>query len=137
MTSFKIKYEDLLKNVTKFNKGKENLNMLLSSQKMSNNHFGLGFSKDNMYKPTHVGIGFSKTNFVKSTHLHNPYNSFVKRNDISKRIRCKYIWVPKNLNNVDKNVYIASYIHDVCNSKNYVYTNKWKPNSNWIWVPKG
>ena len=30
MTSFKIKYEDLLKNVTKFNKGKENLNDLLS-----------------------------------------------------------------------------------------------------------
>jgi len=103
---------------------------------MSNNHFGLGFSKDKIYKPTHVGIGFSKTNFVKSTHLHNN-NSFVKRNTISKRIRCKYIWVPKNLNNVDKNVYIASYIHDVCNSENYVYTNKWKPNSNWIWVPKG
>ena len=64
MTSFKIKYEDLLKNVTKFNKGKENLNVLLSSQKMSNNHFGLGFSKDKIFKPTHVGLGFSNTNFV-------------------------------------------------------------------------
>ena len=45
--------------------------------------------------------------------------------------------VPKNLNNVDKNAYISSYIHDVCNSVNYVYTNKWKPNSNWIWILKG
>ena len=95
MTNFKIKYEEILKNVTKFNKGKENLNDLLSYQKMSNNHFRLGFSKDKIYKPTHVGLGFLKTNFVKSTHLYNnnPYNSFVKRNTISKRIRCKYIYM--------------------------------------------
>ena len=126
MTNFK--YEEILKNVTKFNKGKENLNDLLSYQKISNNHFTLRFSKDKIYKTTNVGLGFSKTNFVKSTHFYNnnPYNSFVKRktNTISKRIRNKYIWIPENLNNVDKNAYIASYIHDVCNSVNYVYTNK-------------
>ena len=69
---------------------------------MSNNHFGLRFSKDKFEKSTHVGLGFSKNNFVKSTHFykknnHNPYNSFVQRNTntISKRIRNKYIWIPK------------------------------------------
>ena len=101
---------------------------------MSHNHFGFEFSKDKFEKPTHVGLEFSKNNFVISTHFYNnnSYNSFVKRNTntISKRIRNKYIWIPKNLNNVDKNAYIASYMHDVCNSVNYVYTNKWKPNPN-------
>ena len=39
---------------------------------------------------------------------------FVKRNTdiISKRIKNKFIWFPKNLSIVDKNTYIASYIHD-------------------------
>ena len=79
----------------------------------------------------------------KSTYVseknHNPYNSFVKRNAdiISKRIKDKYIWIPKNLSIFDKNTYIASYIHDIYNSCNYVYTNRWKPNSNWVWVSKG
>ena len=99
MISFKIKYEVILKNVTKFNKGKENLNDLLSYQKISNNHFGIGFSKDKFEKSIHVGLDFSNH---KSTCVfeknHNPYNSFVKRNadTISKRIKNKYIWIPKN-----------------------------------------
>ena len=37
MSSFKMKYEEILKNVTKFNQGKEKLNDLLSYQKMSHN----------------------------------------------------------------------------------------------------
>ena len=40
---FKMKYEKILKNVTKFNQEKEKLNDLLSYQKMSHNHYGLGF----------------------------------------------------------------------------------------------
>ena len=116
MSSFKIKYEEILENVTKFNKEKEILNNLLSYQKMSNNHFDLEFSNNNFGKSTHF---YKKNN-------HNPYSSFVKINTdtISKRIRNKYIWIPKNLNNVDKNAYIAPYIHNVCNSCDYVYTNK-------------
>ena len=63
---------------------------------MSHNHYGLGF-------------------FEKSTYVSNPYNSFLKRNTdiISKRIKNKFIWIPKNLSIVDKNTYIASYIHDI------------------------
>ena len=95
-----MKYEEILKNVTKFNQGKEKLNDLLSYQKMSHNHYGLGLSNQSG-KSIHV----SKKNL-------NSYNSFVKRNTdiISKRIKNKFIWIPKNLIIVDKNTYIASYI---------------------------
>ena len=89
----------------------------MSYQKISNNHFGLAFSKDKFEKSIHVGLSFSKNNVGKSTHVyennHNPYNSFVKRNTdtISKRIKNKYIWIPKNLSIMDKNSYIASHTH--------------------------
>ena len=117
MSVFKIKYEEILKNVTKFNQGKEKLNDLLSCQKKSHNHYGLGFVE-------------------KSSYVSNPYNSFVKRKS-NKRRKNKFIWIPKNVSIFDKNTYIASYIHDICNSCNYVYINRWKPNSNWVWSPKG
>ena len=52
MSIFKMKYEEILKNVTKFNQGKEKLNDLLSCQKMSHNHYGLRF----FGKSTHVVI---------------------------------------------------------------------------------
>ena len=106
--------------MTKFNRGKEKLNDLLSFQKLSHNHFGIGY-------------------FEKSSYVSNPYDSFMKRksNHVSKRIKTKFIWIPKNLSFHDKNTYIASYIHDICNSCNYVYSNRWKPNSKWIWTPKG
>ena len=109
ISSFKMKYEEILKNVTKFNQGKEKLNDLLSYQKMSHNHYGLGFLNQ-----SEKSIHDSKKN----------HNLFVKRNTdiISKRIKNKFIWIPKNLSIVDKNT---------------VYTNRWKPNSNWIWIPKG
>ena len=57
---FKRKHEEILKNVTKFNQGKEKLNDLLSNQKLSHNHYGIGY-------------------FEKSLYVSNPYNSFVKR----------------------------------------------------------
>ena len=65
---------------------------------MSHNHYGLRF-------------------FRKSIYDSNPYNYFVKRNTdiILKKIKNKFIWIPKNLSIVDKNTYIASYIHDICN----------------------
>ena len=69
----------------------------------------------------------------KSSYCSNPYNS--KSDNSSKRLKNKFIWIPKNLSLIDKNTYIASYIHDICNSCNYVYTNR-KSNSNWVWSPK-
>ena len=104
MTSFKDKYEELLNKVTKFNKGKENLNDILSYQKVSYNHFGLRFLKDK-----HIGLGCSKNNIERTTHVYkkNNDNSFVKKNMKSKY---KYIWISKNLNNMDKKTYIISYV---------------------------
>jgi len=114
MLVFKKKYEDLMQNVTKFNKGKEKLNDLLSFQNLSHDNHGIGF-------------------IAKSSCYNHPYSYFVK----SKTKKSKFIWIPKNLNVYDKNTYIASYMHDICDSCNYVYTNRWKPNSKWIWSPKG
>ena len=58
---------------------------------MSHNHYGLGF-------------------FKKSLYVSNPYNSFMKRksDNSSKRIKNKFIWIPKKLSIVVKNTYIAS-----------------------------
>ena len=59
------------------------------------------------------------------------HNSYVNHNiSLAKNYHAKYknIWVPKYLNHHDKNVYITSYMNDVY-SNNYLYTNKWKPNS--------
>ena len=41
------------------------------------------------------------------------------------------------LNEHSRNTYIANYKNSICNSPNYIYVNKGKPNSNWIWTPKG
>ena len=92
--------EMCIRDRTKFNQGKENLNDLLSFQNLSHNHFGIGYIE-------------------KSSYVSNPYVSFVK----GKSMKNKFIWIPKNLSVIDKNTYIASYIHDICNSCNYVYTN--------------
>ena len=116
ISSIKLKYDDICLNVSKFNKSKENLNNLLSFQKSSNNHFGIGF----------VPKYFIKNDYVLKN---NNKNIHAKQN--------KYIWIPKNLNIHDRNDYISSYMYEVCNSKNYTYVNKWKPNSKWIWIPKG
>ena len=93
--------------MTKFNQGKEKLNDLLSFQKLSHNNYGIRYIE-------------------KSSYDSNPYDSFVKRksNNVSKRMKNKFIWIPKNLSLIDKNTYIASFIHDICNSCNYVYTNR-------------
>ena len=98
---FKKKYEDMLKNVTKFNQGKEKLNDLLSFQKLSHNNYGIGYIE-------------------KSSYISNPYKSVMTRKS---KMKNKFIWIPKNLSIFDKNTYMASYIHDICNSCNYVYTN--------------
>ena len=50
-----------MKNVSKANKGKENLNNLLSSQKISNNHFGISFSNE---KQKCYNTGFHKENLL-------------------------------------------------------------------------
>ena len=99
------------------------MKILLSSQKVSNNHFGIDFSKEKEM----ISHAHGRTN-------HALVQSYVKNNsnNFSGRPKYKYIWVPKYLNSFDKNTYIASYINTVCNSIRYVYVNKWKSNSKWI-----
>ena len=70
--SFKEKYEDILKNVTKFNKVKEYLKIMLSSQKVSNNHFGTDFSKEK----ENISYSYGRVNHISA----HPY---IKKNNLS------------------------------------------------------
>ena len=160
VNSLKSKYEIISKNVGKFNKGKENLNNLLSYQKSSNNKQGLGFtSKSSLNSNVEIISSSSSQNikkkhafiysrFVKSTNNHT-YANYEKKND-SMHIPYKssivaskndyhqssFLWIPKNSSLEDKNAYIADYKKNVCDSIKYICYNKVKPNSYWVWFPK-
>jgi len=54
ISSLKSKYDCMSMNVSKFNKGKENLNNLLSFQKSSNNRLGIGFIKEKFKNHSHA-----------------------------------------------------------------------------------
>jgi FtsZ-binding cell division protein ZapB len=154
VNSLKSKYETISKNVGKFNKGKENLNNLLSCQKSSNNKQGLGFMFKSNLNSKIVSSSYSTnkvkqnhallySRFVKSTNSHN-YANNDKKNDYmhvsynkvvskySDHNQSSYIWIPKNSSLEDKNDYIANYKKNVCNSSNYLCYNKGKPNSYWV-----
>jgi FtsZ-binding cell division protein ZapB len=153
VNSLKSKYEIMSKNVGKFNKGKENLNNLLSYQLPTNSRHGLGYSSkvasssSNMQKKSHA---FLYSRFVKSSNhavikesmntdsMFDHHISKVmhdKKSFKKSSQRSIFIWVPKNACLIDRNNYIIDYKENVCNSVNYLCKNKGKPNSNWVWFP--
>ena len=101
ISSYKNKYEEFLKNISKFKKDFNDQNIL-------NKNFGSYKINQNVYS------NFKNTNFYKSKY--------------------KSIWVPKDLNSYDKNVYITSYMNDVYYLNDYGYTNNWKSNSKRVWI---
>ena len=148
----KSKYETISKNVRKFNKGKENLNNLLSYQKPLNNKQGLGFnsktklnsniaSSSSSINKVKQNYAFLYSIFVKSKNNHD-YAKFDKNDDTMhvsyKKVVSKYsnhnkscyIWIPKDLSLEDKNDYIEDYKKNICNSSNYICHNIGKQNSN-------
>jgi hypothetical protein len=154
VSSLKSKYEIISKNVGKFNKGKENLNNLLSYQLSTNYRHGLGYSSKinvasstfNMQKKNHALLysRFVKSNSyanndMKTNYMHVSHNSKIMHDkNVSRKINYKsnFIWVPKNECMNDRNLYILDFKNKVCNSENYISYNIGKPNSYWVWFPK-
>jgi len=155
ISSIKSKYEIITNNVGKFNKGKENLNNLLSFQKISNNRHGLGFSTKKISNHVSTSISnnhisnvkknhaFLYSRFVKSSHNYDydSYNnksiSMHKSSPFLHNItHSMFMWIPRNISLNDKNEYISNYKNKICDSVNYFCINKGKPNSKWIWSPK-
>jgi hypothetical protein len=149
------KYDSMSNNVVKFNKGKEDLDNLLSFQKPLSNKFGLGFNSKSKLN-CNIANSYSNINIGKQNHA-LLYSKFVKSNNmvdyakyndsmhaldnrnVSKysnlRKSC-YLWIPKNLCMNDRNVYISNFKRNVVNSENYISHNIGKPNSYWVWFPK-
>jgi len=156
INSLKSKYEIISKNVGKFNKGKENLNNLLSYQLPTNSRHGLGYSSNsnvasstsNMQKNNHA---YLYSRFVKSTNhtlvkdgmktdsmlvTHTSRVMHAKNNLRKNSQKSNFIWVPKNACMIDRNFYISDFKKNICNSENYISYNIGKPNSYWVWFPK-
>jgi len=147
--SLKSKYEVISENVGKFNKGKEDLKNLLSYQLPTKNRSGLGYSSNiasstsNVKKKNHA---FLYSRFVKSTNHASTKNiiktdsmhaiSHVKNSFKNVSQKSLFIWVPKDSCLVDRDSYIKDYKLNVCNSSNYLWKNRGKPNSFWVWFPK-
>jgi FtsZ-binding cell division protein ZapB len=150
VSSLKSKYEIVIENVGKFNKGKEDLKNLLSFQTNSQNKHGLGYSsKVDSKKPNHAYLygRFVKSKNVSSNivkkylHVSNPISDFTKKSShvhiprIS-RNNCLSIWIPKNISCLERNAYIHDYKVNVCNSENYILSRYGTPNTTWVWFPK-
>ena len=119
-SSLKNKLDGITKNVSKFNKGRENLPRIVeNSQSISNKH-GLGYKKKVKKSQS------SNLNKVKSNKTPTSLNRLVS-NTIS-------IWIPKTNNKLIRKKYISSFIEDVHNNKNYIYKRDTKPT--WVWFPK-
>jgi len=148
ISSLRTKHDVISNNVSKFNRGKENLDNLLSYQLSSNNKQGLGYkSIGNVVASTSHMIKNKSTllysRFVKSNTRSDDMN--VCSNSISlhdrsssKKINVKsnFIWIPKTISKFDKVKYVNDYMISVCNSNDYISHNLGKPNAYWVWFPK-
>ena len=112
-SSLKIKFDDIFKNVSNFNKGRENLSSILENSQSSNNKSGLGFKKQNNFAK-------SRINNIKKTVYPN-----------TKTIK---IWIPKTNSVLIKNKHIKMFMETVHNNKNYIYKGNSEPL--WVWLPK-
>ena len=96
ISSLKDKSNDLLNTVTKFTKGKQNLDLLLSNQRKSLHKHGIGFS---LFQNTPYENGFiretTKEKYVFVISKQNS-NKWVPRNKYGTTYQ-KKVWVPKTL----------------------------------------
>src|SRR5574338_627911 len=144
---FKAKFDKLNTEVTKFNKGQNDLNMILSSSRPLHNKNGLGYNHRNstryafMYnKNVSATTKFrvkSKSNFhrnSKTAMTNNVYNFFRSTKSLTGNMNKNYlsIWVPVNWKNREK--CINNYFDMVVNNKNYIYKGTTTPK--WVWFPK-
>jgi hypothetical protein len=141
ISSLRSKYEIIFSNVSKFNKGKENLTNLLSFQKPAHDRLGIGFVKSRPH--THVSHvsryghhAYLYANSSRSKHVRNACDNSI-RNRSQSSIPSIFMWIPKNVSMHVRNKYVLDFKQNICNSDNYICVDKGKPNSKWIWSPKG
>ena len=119
--NLKNKLEDISKNVSNFNKGRENLfNIIENSQSVSNKK-GLGYDKESKAPQKHENE--RRIDFRPST-----------TKPILKELKTIRLWVPKTNNSLIRKKYITSFIESVHKNKNYIYKGKTEPS--WVWFPK-
>jgi hypothetical protein len=135
----------LFSNVSKFNKGKENLNSLLAFQKPDHNKFGIGFVKSrppfhvsHAPKHKHHAYLYASSSKHKPTKICNNLNTCdsIFRHSSHVSTPSTFIWIPKNTSMHVRDKYILDFRQNICKSENYFCINRGKPNSKWVWFPK-
>ena len=123
-TGLKTKLDDITRNVSNFNKGRENLSKIIETSQSVSNKKGQGYTKKSVAPPK---IKQNERNISK------PKSTIVqpKRDQNSKTIK---IWVPKTNNSLIRNKYIKSFLENVHKSQNYLY--KGNTESSWVWFSK-
>ena len=122
--SLKTRLDSITKNVSNFNKGRENLSNIIQNSQSTSNKRGLGFTQK--YIAPHRRIQNKKILSSPKSIRVNP-----KRNDRTNSIK---IWVPKTNNSLIRNKYIKSFLENVHKSQNYIF--KGNTESTWVWFPK-
>ena len=124
--SLQDKLDNITKNVSNFNKGRENLSKILENSQSSSNKHGLGYKKE--------------SNISKIKNTNSKRNIDSKQRLLRKPIKTKeetkivQVWVPKTNNILIRNKYIKTFMDSVHNNKNYIYKKDTEPN--WVWFPK-
>ena len=122
--SLKSKLDNITRNVSNFNKGRENLSNIIKNSQSTSNKRGIGYSKKHIAPP-------------KSNHnrrLVSKPKSIIENSRKKIDEKSIKIWVPKTNNNLIRNKYIKTFIEKVHKNQDYVY--KGNTESTWVWFPK-
>ena len=122
--SLKTRLDNITKNISKFNKGRENLSNIIENSQSTSNKRELGYTQK--YIAPHRRVQNKKI-------LSSPKNNIVNPKRIDRTNSIK-IWVPKTNNSLIRNKYIKSFLENVHKSQNYIY--KGNTESIWVWFPK-
>ena len=122
--SLQARLDNITKNVSNFNKGRENLSKILENSQSSSNKQGLGYKKESKIpnKKLNMNIDIKQQILLKKPIKTKVENKVVK------------IRVPKTNNVLIRNKYIKTFMDNVHHNENYIYKKDTKPN--WVWFPK-
>ena len=119
-------FDKMKTDIDKFNKGKDNLEKLLSRSKRTRNKHGLGYTPKAKSKKNSI----QNTKFVKAIKF-KPKPRKLKLKPPKRFIN---LWVSKKVDDIKKEKYIDNFINKVHSSNDYIL--KGHSNSSWVWHPK-
>ena len=143
-SDFGNKFDKSANKFAKFNKGQNDLNMILSRSRPLHDKSGLGYNKTNLRNSTRYAFMYNK-NITASTNAHPRSNYYRNSNtsltrdlynrsrSMKRNINRDYlsIWVPVSWKNREK--YIDDYFDSVVNNENFIFKGSIKPS--WVWLP--